>query len=67
MDRNELVDLIESMQNATNAVTDLEHNLAMGGSADATDKKLVKEVRKFVAKWREIAFYETERLQGKAK
>ena len=51
----DIPDIIDSMQNAMDALDSLHVHLSMGGKINLDDKQLLIETERFVQKWKDIA------------
>jgi hypothetical protein len=52
---DEMIDLLESLDNARDVLLGSEHSVAMGRPLLPEDLKLWKALRRFVGEWRNIA------------
>jgi hypothetical protein len=65
MKHDEMVDLLDSLENAKEALMGIEHSKAMGCKISATERRLFAACKRFIKEWRGISVETVERMIGK--
>jgi hypothetical protein len=65
MKHDEMVDLLDSLENAKDALLGIEHSKAMGYNVSATERRLFSALKRFIKEWRGISVETVERMIGK--
>lgn len=55
MKHDEMVDLLDSLENAKDALMGIEHAKAVGHQISNLDMRLFVALRKFIASWRSVS------------